>query len=128
MCLIVFTLQASSSTIPETIVVHDVNQLVVAAESSAQNDGVSYFSSLNRGGLIGPLIGGGIATKDLFKWVDDRIANCASYEFQSTSAEALRVLWGVLRIACLHYGKLRSVQGSTSIKSQVCSELPFLYF
>lgn len=112
------TMKASSSKIPETVVLHDLNQLVLAEETSGRNDGVSYFFSLNRGGLAGPLVGGGITTKDLLKWVDDRIAICDSDDLHCTSAEALRVLWGVLRIACLHYGKLRSVNGSTSLKSQ----------
>eukprot|EP00250_Pteridium_aquilinum_P020169 c24732_g1_i2 orf=274-5169(+) len=112
------TMKASSSNVPETIVLHDLNQLVLAAENSGQNSGGMYFSCLNRGGLVGPLVGGGITTKEVSKWIDDRVANCDLEIPQGTSVEALRVLWGVLKIACSHYGKLRSMHGSSSLKSQ----------
>lgn len=83
------------------------------AEKRGQNDGFSYFSALNRHGLSGPLVGHGVTSKDLLKWVDEQIENCETEDSHGTSSEGLRVLWGVLKIACLHYGKLRSMAGST---------------
>jgi hypothetical protein len=49
--------------------------------------------------FAGPLNGGGVSAKELMKWIDERASS------QPTS---LRLLLGVLKVACQHYGKLRS--------------------
>lgn len=107
------TMKAPRLGTSEPLVLQDLNQLVLNAEKRGQNDGFSYFSALNRHGLSGPLVGHGVTSKDLLKWVDEQIENCEREDFHGTSSEGLRVLWGVLKIACLHYGKLRSMAGST---------------
>ena len=101
---------------PEPIVFHDLNQLVLSAE----NDGKTYFSAMNHQGLTFPLVGHGPTSKELVKWIDERTDKCETEDRHCTSSEALSVLWGVLKIACLHYGKLRSLAGSAGLKSQVC--------
>jgi hypothetical protein len=105
---------------PEPIVSHDLNQLVSSAGTQSYNDGVAYFSALNHRGLTFPLIGAGPTSKELVKWIDERIEKCENEDRHCTSSEALSVLWGVLKIACSHYGKLRSLGGSGGLKSQVC--------
>lgn len=107
------TMKAPRLGTSEPLVLQDLNQLVLNAEKRGQNDGFSYFSALNRHGLSGPLVGHGVTSKDLLKWVDEQIENCETEDSHGTSSEGLRVLWGVLKIACLHYGKLRSMAGST---------------
>ncbi|KAI5059305.1 hypothetical protein GOP47_0025624 [Adiantum capillus-veneris] len=109
------TMKASANSIPESVVLHDLNQLIQASAENSQNAQKSYFSSLNRGGLAGPLVGSGVATKEVLKWVDDQIANCEVEDPYRT--ESLRVLWGVLRIVCIHYGKIRPTHGSSSLKN-----------
>jgi len=49
--------------------------------------------------FAGPLNGGGVSAKELIKWIDERASS------QPTN---LRLLLGVLKVACQHYGKLRS--------------------
>lgn len=49
--------------------------------------------------FAGPLNGGGASSKELIKWIDER---------GSTQPTSLRLLLGVLKVACQHYGKLRS--------------------
>ena len=49
--------------------------------------------------FAGPLMGGG-STKELNKWINERI--------DKSPYDAPRLLLGVLKVACQHYGKLRS--------------------
>ncbi|XP_024543719.1 protein transport protein SEC16A homolog [Selaginella moellendorffii] len=51
---------------------------------------------------------------ELFKWIDERISNCAREEADSRNFEALPLLWEVLKIAFEHHGKLRSAVGTPS--------------
>ncbi|KAH7425052.1 hypothetical protein KP509_11G037700 [Ceratopteris richardii] len=108
-------MKTSFNKVPETIVLHDLNQLIQSATDSARNSCAVYFSSLNRGGLAGPLVGSGVATKEILKWVDDRIANCKVEDSQWT--ESLGILWNVLRIACTYYGRLRPGHTSSALKT-----------
>eukprot|EP00250_Pteridium_aquilinum_P021698 c25199_g1_i1 orf=455-5497(+) len=111
------TMKAPQLGTSEPLVLRDLNQLVLNADKRGESDGFSYFSALSRQGLSGPLHGA--TSKDLLKWVDERIENCGMEYSQGMSSEGLRLLWGVLKIACLHYGKLRSMAGSTGLKSQM---------
>lgn len=109
------TMKATSSVqvgLPGPIALHNLNHLLEAAHNSGQN------GALNHHGLAGPLIGGGVTTKELFKWIDERAENCELEDPYCTNPKVLRILWNVLKIACMHYGKLRSVVGSGGIKSQ----------
>lgn len=49
--------------------------------------------------FAGPLNGGGVSAKELIKWIDERA---------SSQPISSRLLLGVLKVACQHYGKLRS--------------------
>ncbi len=60
----------------------------------------------------GPLMGGGTSTKELYAWIDDCISSCSPQD-------SMRLLWGLLKIACQHYGKLRSLTVSSGISSKV---------
>ncbi|OMO68609.1 hypothetical protein COLO4_29545 [Corchorus olitorius] len=70
-----------------------------------------YFHKLCYESFPGPLVGGNSGNKELYKWIDERIA---SYESSSMgySGEVLRLLFSLLKISCQHYGKLRSPFGS----------------
>jgi hypothetical protein len=67
----------------------------------------------------GPLMGGGTSTKELHAWIDDCISSCSPQD-------SMRLLWGLLKIACQHYGKLRSLTVSSGISSKVDTAPLFL--
>ncbi|KAI4372450.1 hypothetical protein MLD38_010679 [Melastoma candidum] len=72
----------------------------------------SYTRALCQHSFPGPLVGGSVGTKDLNKWIDERIANCDSPDVDYRKAENLKLLLSLLKVACQHYGKLRSPFGS----------------
>ncbi|KAE8713796.1 Protein transport protein SEC16B-like protein [Hibiscus syriacus] len=71
-----------------------------------------YFNTLCQQSFPGPLVGGNVGSKDLNKWIDDRIASCESPNMDYGKGELLRMLLSLLKIAWQHYGKLRSPFGS----------------
>ncbi|KAJ8775301.1 hypothetical protein K2173_020305 [Erythroxylum novogranatense] len=85
--------------------------------SSIGVDARNYFRALCQQSFPGPLVGGNLGTKELNKWIDERIANCELPEMDHRKGEILRLLLSLLKIACQHYGKLRSSLGTdTSVK------------
>ncbi|KAJ6389243.1 hypothetical protein OIU77_027558, partial [Salix suchowensis] len=72
----------------------------------------SYFRALCQQSFPGPLVGGSFGNKELNKWIDERIAHCELCDVDHTKGKALRLLLSLLKIACQHYGKLRSPFGS----------------
>ncbi|OWM86435.1 hypothetical protein CDL15_Pgr021522 [Punica granatum] len=79
--------------------------------------GSGYFSALCHQSFPGPLVGGNVGNKELNKWIDERIGNCESSGLDYRRAETLRLLLSLLKIACQHYGKLRSPFGTdTALK------------
>ncbi|CAN1185894.1 Protein transport protein SEC16B homolog [Linum perenne] len=72
----------------------------------------NYFHPLCQQSFPGPLVGGNAGTKDLNKWIEERITNCESPNMDYRKREALKLLLSLLKIACQHYGKLRSPFGS----------------
>lgn len=64
-----------------------------------------YFHALCQQPFPGPLIGGNASTKDVNKWIDDKIAHSL---VDATEGELHRLLLSLLKILCQHYGKLRS--------------------
>ncbi|KAE8690212.1 protein transport protein Sec16B-like isoform X4 [Hibiscus syriacus] len=70
-----------------------------------------YFNTLCQQSFPGPLVGGNVGSKDLNKWIDDRIVRCESPNMDYGKSETLRMLLSLLKIACQHYGKLRSPFG-----------------
>ncbi|KAK8578179.1 hypothetical protein V6N13_047034 [Hibiscus sabdariffa] len=74
-----------------------------------------YFNTLCHQSFPGPLVGGNVSSKDLNKWIDDRIASCESTNMDYRKGELLRMVLSLLKIACQHYGKLRSPFGSDTL-------------
>ncbi|XVF73457.1 hypothetical protein PTKIN_Ptkin12aG0202700 [Pterospermum kingtungense] len=70
-----------------------------------------YFRTLCRQSLPGPLVGGSVGNKELYKWIDERIANCES-STMGYRGEVFRLLFCLLKISCQYYGKLRSPFGT----------------
>ncbi|OMO52484.1 hypothetical protein COLO4_37171 [Corchorus olitorius] len=83
--------------------------------SGAAVAGCDYFRTLCQQSFPGPLVGGNVGSKELNKWVDDRIANCESPEMDYRKGSVLRLLLSLLKIACQHYGKLRSPFGADTV-------------
>lgn len=92
---------------------------VVQSTNDATGDGVvacEYFRALCQQALPGPMVGGNVGNKDLNKWIDDRIANCESSDmYYSNKRENLKLLLCLLKLACQHYGKLRSPFGTDTL-------------
>ncbi|KAE8660436.1 putative C2H2-like zinc finger protein [Hibiscus syriacus] len=87
---------------------------VVTDNSNASSFGFGaqdYFQSLCQQPLPGPLVGGNVGNKELYKWIDERIAHCESSSV-GYRGEVLRLLFSLLKISCQYYGKLRSPFGT----------------
>lgn len=100
---------------------------VVTEKTDSQSIGVgasAYFRSLGQQSFHGPLVGGNVGTKELNKWIDERITNCESPDMDYRNGEVLRLLLSLLKIACQHYGKLRSPIGADTMRVN----LIYLYF
>lgn len=88
---------------------------VVLGNTDASSTGTGafgYFRALCQQSFPGPLVGGSVGSKELNKWIDERIANCESPDMDYRKGEALKLLLSLLKIACQHYGKLRSPFGT----------------
>ncbi|CAJ1943356.1 unnamed protein product [Sphenostylis stenocarpa] len=84
--------------------------------SSIGNGAGDYFRALCQQSFPGPLVGGSFGSKELYKWIDERIANCGSTDMDYKKCERLRLLLSLLRIACQQYGKLRSPFGTDTTR------------
>ncbi|CAN4077335.1 unnamed protein product [Withania somnifera] len=62
------------------------------------------------------------STKELNKWIDERISNSESPDIDYRKGEALRLLLSLLKIAYQYYGKLRSPFGTESVLKE--SDVP----
>lgn len=64
--------------------------------------------------------GGHTAAKDLARWLDERMARCCEEETDHQgNPESLRLLYGLLKVAAQHYGKLRAVAASAGAQEKV---------
>lgn len=88
------------------VVTGNTNDSIVGAGSH------DYFRALCQQSFPGPLVGGSVGSKELNKWIDERIANCESPDMDYRKGEILKLLLSLLKIACQHYGKLRSPFGT----------------
>lgn len=89
--------------------VHSLGQLVtekLGNESGGIESG--YFHSLCRQAFSSPLAGGNVSNKEMFKWIDERIASCEFATPACRNPELMHMLLCSLKIFCKHYGKLRS--------------------
>lgn len=85
-------------------------------DASSSRSGVcDYFHTLCRQSFPGPLTGGNVAVKELNRWTDERVAHCESSDMDYRKGEVLRLLLSLLKIACQHYGKLRSPFGTDTM-------------
>lgn len=85
--------------------------------SSSIGNGVGdYFRSLGQQYIPGPLVGGSVGSKELNKWIDERISHCGSPDMDYKKSERMRLLLSLLKIACQYYGKLRSPFGTDTIQ------------
>ncbi|XP_052209380.1 protein transport protein SEC16B homolog isoform X2 [Diospyros lotus] len=93
---------------------------LVTQKFEASSTGVGncdYFDTLCRQSFPGPLVGGNVGSKELNKWIDERIVNCEFPAVDYRKGEVLRLLLSLLKIACQYYGKLRSPIGTdTALK------------
>ncbi|XP_014510307.1 protein transport protein SEC16B homolog isoform X1 [Vigna radiata var. radiata] len=88
-------------------------------DSSSVGSGAGdYFRALTQQSFPGPLVSGSFGNKELYKWIDERIAHSGSTEMDYKKCERLRLLLSLLKIACQHYGKLRSPFGTDTIRKE----------
>lgn len=99
---------------------------VVMDRTDASSSGLGardYFHTLCQQSFPGPLVGGNVGTRELNKWIDDKITNCECPNMDYRKGEVLRLLFSLLKIACQFYGKLRSPFGSDqALKESDCPE------
>nr|KYP55364.1 40S ribosomal protein S30 [Cajanus cajan] len=107
----------SQTTVQSSVSVLNLMEVVASnIDSSNIGNGTGdYFRALCRQSFPGPLVGGSVGSKELYKWIDERIAHCGSTDTDYKKGERLRLLLYLLRIACQHYGKLRSPFGTNTI-------------
>ncbi|CAN8267122.1 unnamed protein product [Cochlearia groenlandica] len=89
-----------------------------ASYSSLGEDSSSYFRCLHQQPLPGPLVGGNVGSKDLHKWLDERILNSESSDMNFSRGKLLKILLSLLRISCQYYGKLRSPFGTDATQKE----------
>ncbi|CAE6213854.1 unnamed protein product [Arabidopsis arenosa] len=92
-----------------------------ASYSSLGENSLSYFSCLDQQSLPGPLVGGNVGSKDLHKWLDEKILNCESSYMEFSRGKLLKMLLSLLRISCQYYGKLRSPFGTDAAQKETDS-------
>ncbi|CAL5381423.1 unnamed protein product [Camellia sinensis] len=91
--------------------------------SSIGSGACSYFYTLCQQSFPGPLVGGNVGSKEVNKWIDEKISNCESPDMDYRKGELLRLLFSLLKIACQYYGKLRSPFGTDqALKESDCPE------
>ncbi|XP_043812299.1 protein transport protein SEC16B homolog isoform X2 [Manihot esculenta] len=82
-------------------------------DPSVRGSTCNYFRALCQQSFPGPLVGGNVGSRELNKWIDERITNCEStIDMDYKKGEVMKLLLSLLKIACQHYGKLRSPFGS----------------
>nr|GMD97256.1 protein transport protein SEC16B homolog [Ipomoea batatas] len=107
-----------------SISVLDLVDIVTEKVDSSVGTGTSsYLRTLCRQSFPGPLVGGSVGSKELNKWIDDRVSHSGSPVLDYRKAEVLRLLLSLLKIGCQYYGKLRSPFGTdTAIKESDAPE------
>ncbi|CAJ2650480.1 unnamed protein product [Trifolium pratense] len=107
----------SQDSVQGSISVLNLMEAVTGSQNSSTvgNASGDYFRALGQQSFPGPLVGGSFGNKELYKWLDERIARCESPDMDYKKGERLRLLLSLLKIACQHYGKLRSPFGTDTI-------------
>ncbi|XP_048230589.1 protein transport protein SEC16B homolog [Ricinus communis] len=103
----------SQETVGGSISVMNLMEVVSGNNTpSVGGSSCSYFRALSQQSFPGPLVGGNVGNKELNKWIDERIASCELSDRDFRKGEMLKLLLSLLKIACQHYGKLRSPFGT----------------
>ncbi|XP_077236494.1 protein transport protein SEC16A homolog [Tasmannia lanceolata] len=104
----------SQDPVGRSVSILNLMEVVIDKTNAAGNGcgAFNYFHALCQQKFPGPLVGGNVATVELNKWIDERIANCGSTNMHFREAELLSLLFSLLKISCQHYGKLRSPFGA----------------
>lgn len=83
--------------------------------SGFETGGRDYFRTLCQQSFPGPLVGGNAGSKELNKWVDEKIASYEAPYMDFRKADLLRLLFSLLKIALQYYGKFRSPFGTDQV-------------
>ncbi|KAK9716370.1 hypothetical protein RND81_06G228800 [Saponaria officinalis] len=119
-----FSLHGSKEAEGHSLSVHNLIDVGVNTGSSGTAPcSSSYIQSLCHQSFPGPLVGGNAGSKDLNRWIDGKIANCETMSRSDGKSEASKLLFSLLKIACQHYGKLRSFGGDAGLKDNDLPEL-----
>ncbi|KAG8659460.1 protein transport protein SEC16B homolog [Manihot esculenta] len=117
---------ASQEPVGGSIYVLNLMEVILGNDNNALNirgSTCNYFHALCQQSFPGPLLGGNVGSKELNKWIDDRIANCESPDMDYRNGKVLKLLLSLLKIACQHYGKFRSPFGTdVSLKESEAPE------
>ncbi|KAI5417526.1 protein transport protein SEC16B homolog isoform X3 [Lathyrus oleraceus] len=107
----------SQSVVQGSVSVLNLLEVVSGSISSSHigNGAGDYFRALGQQSVPGPLVGGSVGSKELNKWIDERIAHCGSPDMDYKKSERMRLLLSLLKIASQYYGKLRSPFGTDNI-------------
>ncbi|KAI3713300.1 hypothetical protein L1987_71875 [Smallanthus sonchifolius] len=97
-----------------SISVHNLAEVFTGGANGAS--GVcDYFETLGLQSLPGPLAAGNVGSKELSKWIDERITHS---DMDYRNSEVLKLLLSLLKIASQHYGKLRSPFGTDATSKE----------
>ncbi|XP_074562101.1 protein transport protein SEC16B homolog, partial [Curcuma longa] len=89
------------------------------ASSIGSSTAWDYFHSLCHQNFPGPLVGGSASTKDINKWLDERISSYDAPVMEFQKGKLLKLLVSLLKISLQNYGKLRSPFGSDPSQEDV---------
>ncbi|KAK8934949.1 hypothetical protein KSP39_PZI014831 [Platanthera zijinensis] len=101
----------SQGNVGGVILIHSLVDLVNDKANflnTSSTGGFGYIHALCQQSFPGPLVGGNATSKDVSKWMDDRIMNSESASMDFQNGLPLKLLLSLLKISCQHYGKLRS--------------------
>ncbi|CAI8609589.1 unnamed protein product [Vicia faba] len=111
------TYGSQKSAVQDSVSVLNLMEVVSGSISSSRigNCAGDYFRALGQQSVPGPLVGGSVGSKELNRWIDERIAHCGSPDMDYKKSERMRLLLSLLKIASQYYGKLRSPFGTDNI-------------
>ncbi|PON40658.1 COPII coat assembly protein, Sec [Parasponia andersonii] len=98
-----------------SVSVHNLLEVATGNNDLSTSGSSDYLRALCQQSFPGPLVGGNVGSKELNKWIDERITNCESSIMDYKKGQILKLLLSLLKIACQHYGKLRSPFGSDTV-------------
>ncbi|CAA7040392.1 unnamed protein product [Microthlaspi erraticum] len=93
--------------------------------SSLGEDSSGYFRCLDQHPLPGPLVGGNVGSKDLHKWLDERILNCESSHMDFARGKLLKMLLSLLKLSFFSSLYLHCKQETDSAEAAVAKLFAF---